>query len=381
MIHLNKLYIEPTSHCNFNCKMCFRGTWFNETPCDMPLLVFESILANLPDSVETVFFGGMGEPFFHKDILQMLRLSKSKGLNVEILTNGSLLTEALITELFQMRLNKLWISIDSLTCNSTSDCNTSNTAKASSNLGHPNTSQILENITLLNRMRARNGSSLKLGITFVVSKDNITELGNLPFFIDKYRINDVNISNLSPSDTSTNDIILYDRIISLSTGSDEFGSTRAHVNLPYMDYHLADVQKSVTALFEKMNFNLVVGNIPVPRRSRYCRFVNEGMCFVRSDGDVSPCMALLHNGTTAIGETDRRIFHHSFGNVKNNSLKDIWNSQEYEEFRTRVLNFEFSPCTNCGHCHLAEENLEDCYGNTAPTCGACLWSEGILSCP
>lgn len=203
MIHLNKLYIEPTSHCNFNCKMCFRSTWFDETPCDMPLHVFESILTNLPDSVETIFFGGMGEPFFHKDILQMLRLSKSKGLNVEILTNGSLLTEALITELFQMRLNKLWVSIDSLTCNSMVD--TSDTAGTSHNLGHPNTNQILKNITLLNRMRTRTGSSLKLGITFVVSKANVTELANLPFFIDKYHINDVNISNLSPAEENLED--------------------------------------------------------------------------------------------------------------------------------------------------------------------------------
>lgn len=370
MIHLNKLYIEPTSHCNFNCKMCFRHTWFDESPSHMNFADFETILSGLPSSVETIFFGGMGEPFYHPEILEMIQRTKSLGLNVEILTNGSLLSESVIEALIQMRLNKLWISIDSLQESATS-----------SEIGHPNEAQILQNMKLVNRIRRRTGSAMKLGITFVVSKINVEELARLPFFIDRYQINHVNISNLSPSDASSNDILLYNRLLSLSTGSDVFGETRCHVNLPYMDYHIPEVQQGVTSLFEKMNFNLEVGNIPVPRRSRYCRFVSEGMCFVRSDGNVSPCMALLHNGTTAIEDTNRTIYHHSFGNIKKDSLEHIWHSKEYTEFRSRVELFEFSPCTNCGHCQFPEENLEDCYGNVAPTCGACLWSEGILSCP
>ena len=27
---LRKLYIEPTTKCNLNCKMCFRHSWFDE---------------------------------------------------------------------------------------------------------------------------------------------------------------------------------------------------------------------------------------------------------------------------------------------------------------------------------------------------------------
>lgn len=353
--------------------MCFRNTWFDETFCDMPFELFEKTIRNLPSSVETIFFGGMGEPFYHKQILDMLRLSKSLGFHVEILTNGSILNEEIIKELFDMRLNKLWISIDSLL--------ETDSPQPDGELGHPNTAQILQNIVLLNRMRARTGSPMKLGMTFVVSKDNVAALRKLPYFIDKYQINDVNISNLYPANTDSNDSLLYNRLLSLSTGSDLFGETRPYVNLPYMDYDIPEVQQGITAMFEKMNFNLVVGNIPVPRRSHYCRFIQEGMCFVRSDGNVSPCMALLHNGTTAIGETNRTIYHHSFGNVKDDTLSTIWNTQEYVEFRKRVEAFEFSPCTNCGHCQLPEENLEDCYGNEKPTCGACLWAEGILSCP
>jgi hypothetical protein len=30
---------------------------------------------------------------------------------------------------------------------------------------------------------------------------------------------------------------------------------------------------------------------------------------------------------------------------------------------------------------LAEANLEDCLGNTAPACGGCLWAQGVIQCP
>ena len=57
---LEKLYIEPTSRCNLNCKMCFRKTWINEVAADMELFVFDRALQTMPDTVKTIFFGGMG---------------------------------------------------------------------------------------------------------------------------------------------------------------------------------------------------------------------------------------------------------------------------------------------------------------------------------
>ena len=38
---LKKLYIEPTSKCNLNCKMCFRNTWIDEKLSDMNLDIYK----------------------------------------------------------------------------------------------------------------------------------------------------------------------------------------------------------------------------------------------------------------------------------------------------------------------------------------------------
>ena len=80
---LKKLYIEPTTKCNLNCKMCFRHTWFEEPMCDLSLEDFRRAIDTIPKTVETIFFGGMGEPLFHKDILEMIRLAADKWKEVE----------------------------------------------------------------------------------------------------------------------------------------------------------------------------------------------------------------------------------------------------------------------------------------------------------
>jgi MoaA/NifB/PqqE/SkfB family radical SAM enzyme len=152
------------------------------------------------------------------------------------------------------------------------------------------------------------------------------------------------------------------------------------VSLPMMDTQLSDVREGLLGLYAS-DSNITFNGVPLLRRKRYCKFVEEGNAFVRQDGDVSPCMALLHSGVTYLEHNKRVIWHHAFGTVKTGRLDDIWNSPDYTDFRRRVRNFEFSPCVHCGGCDNRDDNKNDCLGNLKPTCGACLWSEGIISCP
>jgi len=70
------------------------------------------------------------------------------------------------------------------------------------------------------------------------------------------------------------------------------------------------------------------------------------------------------------------------GLVAFNAIFHIWNSKEYREFRERVQAFEISPCHLCGGgCHYLENNRGDCFGNTFPACGGCLWAKEIIQCP
>ena len=36
---------------------------------------------------------------------------------------------------------------------------------------------------------------------------------------------------------------------------------------------------------------------------------------------------------------------------------------------------------DCGWYDFSLANEEDCFGNAFPTCGGCLWSQGVIRCP
>ena len=188
---LRKLYIEPTTKCNLNCKMCFRHTWFDEPFCDLSLEDYRHVLATMPKTVETIFFGGMGEPLFHKDILTMIRLAAEAGAEVELLTNGTLLTEKMIHGILDAGLTRLWISIDDLETDSS--INAAADSRDAEHSGHNHSGLVLSNIRMLNKIRQKSLSSISLGITFVAMKSNVHQLSKLPFFIAQHLVDEVNV--------------------------------------------------------------------------------------------------------------------------------------------------------------------------------------------
>ena len=375
---LRKLYIEPTTKCNLNCKMCFRHTWFGEPFCDMPWEIFEKTLQTMPRSVETIFFGGMGEPLFHRDILKMVERAAETGADVELLTNGTLLTRPMIEGLIRAGLSKLWISLDDLDPVGNRDGGSDGSDFDHS--GHGHSGSVLRNIRELNRTRQAMGAAMGLGITFVAMKSNVHQLALLPFFTAQHLVDEVNISNISPTDENSQQEMLYTNLVTMYTGPGK-GSVLPTVRLPYFDMNIPEAAEGIRSLMAKQNFYLMYNDEPVNRKSGYCKFVREGMTFVRSDGQVAPCMAMLHNGYTWLSNVRRKISRCTFGDIHEQGLEEVWNSDRYRRFRAKFDDFDFASCIYCGHCEMFAENQEDCIGNDFPACGGCLWAEGVLNCP
>jgi len=124
---------------------------------------------------------------------------------------------------------------------------------------------------------------------------------------------------------------------------------------------------------------------PVPHDSdanvSRCRFIWEGAACIAWDGGVSPCIPLMHSYTCYVLRKQKAIQRYLLGTVEQEGIVDIWNSEAYREFRQKIMRFEFSPCVDCGGCELAESNEEDCFGNTFPVCGDCLWARNVIICP
>ena len=350
--------------------MCFRKTWIDESKGDMSLAVFNHILQDIPDSVTTIFFGGMGEPLVHTEIVAMVKKAASLGKNVELLSNGMLLSHKMSEALLHAGLSKLWISIDSL--------NSLEYAKIRQN---SNLELVTKNISMFNQARKELRSNAELALAFVVMRNNVAQLGQIPLFAARYGVSEVNISNAVPTSRESLQNILYQRVLDWNLGVESNQVALPKINIPMMNWRDSVVLAGLRDILSASLCEVSIAGQPIKRKRRYCRFVAEGQTLIKFDGHVSPCMALLHTAKTYWEDKERIVHHHSFGNVAEQGLGTIWNSEAYKSFRERVRSFEFSPCFQCSHCEDWQENKIDCFGNQKPTCGACLWAEGVITCP
>lgn len=365
---LSKVYIEPTTLCNLMCQTCVRNAW-EEPMGDMNIETFDKLIEQLKEfkDLQSVMFGGFGEPTFHKGILYMIGRVKSLGIKAEMVSNGTLLDEYMINGLFENKLDTLWVSFDG------SEKYTFEHIRKGANYNN-----VIESLYAIKKLNKINDHKIKIGITFVAMKENINNLSNLYNLARIIGASMISVSNVIPYSGDMISQTLFDRSVSLNDLTDPIA-----ISLPLIDVN--KYTKEPLYDFIKMNNNVSIMNNKIGTETSKCKFIKERCTFIRWDGMVSPCMGLLHTNVTypymMPSKIEREVKEYILGNLNDESLESIWNLEEYKNFRDKVDSFDFSPCLRCGPCNLAESNTEDCFGNTFPTCGGCLWAQGIIQCP
>lgn len=370
---LTKLYVEITTACNLDCIMCVRRAW-NEQIGTMPLGVFADLMeqvAALPRP-PVIHLSGYGEPMAHRHFLELVRLAKATGAKVEATSNGTLLDERMAASLLDLDLDRLVVSLDG--------------ASAASFEGireRASFQQVIDNLHTLKRLRMqRTGraggrhANPQLALAFVAMRENVADLDKLPRLANQLGAWEILVSNLVPHSAELEGEILYSRALTACA----YRASRwvPSLSLPKLDFN-TDTAGPIAGVFNS-TASLSMGGHSLSERNDYCRFVQEGFAAVRSDGEVSPCLSLLHDHPEYIRGRRKDVTHHSFGNIRREPLGEIWASPAYVAFRQQVRDFHFSPCTTCGGCERFPFNFEDCTGNGFPTCGGCLWAQGFVQC-
>jgi len=364
---LAKVYVEPTSRCNLNCRTCIRNSWA-ESQGHMSPETWERVMESLKalPSKPDVFFGGFGEPLMINNIAEMVAQAKSVAGKVELITNGILLTEERSRELIASGLDTLWISLDGATPESYADVR----------LGAA-LPQILENIQRISILRHETSRRPELGIAFVAMRKNIDDLPALIRMGPKLGISRYMVTNVFPYTEEMCKEMLYTRTVD---GVDSTPSPWApRIDLPRIDLDNASQEAIFQAIRNRQNVRW--NGVSLGQDRGRCPFIEKGAIAICWDGAVSPCLALMHNYNTFLHNRPRSVERHVVGHLADQDLNSIWNTAEYVDFRKRVDAFDFSPCTWCGGCSWSETNKEDCFANTFPTCGGCLWAQGVVQCP
>jgi MoaA/NifB/PqqE/SkfB family radical SAM enzyme len=105
------LYLETTNRCNLLCTTCPRTFETLEPPGDMSWELFTSIVDQFP-KIARVVLHGVGEPMMVRELPRMIRYLKDRGTYVLFNTNGTLLTRRKGKALVDSGLDELRISLD-----------------------------------------------------------------------------------------------------------------------------------------------------------------------------------------------------------------------------------------------------------------------------
>ena len=343
------LYLEITNRCNLNCPMCFKQSWIDEEG-DMEMSLFQKILDDVEEfrDLRMIYFGGIGEPLVHPEFMQMVRLARARGYAVGVSTNGFLITDELISQFIDLRVDIIYFSLDVIPLMPTQ-------------LGHEISEDTAEKLARLRDMKNKRGSDLPhVGVESVITMENYQHLFELASYIKQFEVQTMIFSNLLPSSKVFSDMIVYDGKVDLSD----------QLHQVYLKSR------------EDRGFLLRLPELFL-RTERHCDFIEKKTVIVRWDGEVAPCYRFLHSYPEVVYGREKWVSAMSFGNVRRESLKEIWTSRSYLWFRYLVAHFQFPSCTDCplvDACAYVKGTEMDCWSNM-PSCGDCLWARKIILCP
>jgi len=371
---LHRIYVEITNQCNLNCATCMRNVWDVELGT-MSSILFERVLEGIKtfSPKPEIFLGGYGEPLSNPECLTMIDLAKSLGLRVSLITNGTLLTEEISRQLVNLNLDMLWVSLDGASPECYTDIRLGNELPG-----------VIENLKYLRSIRFWTyGSSPwagqpQLGIAFVAMQRNIKDLATVIKLGTNLGAVEFSISNVLAHNRLLRTENLYLRSMN-QVASRHAQQWKPLVHMPRMDVD----DRTAAAMIDLLRCTnqLALFGSKLNQNVDRCPFIERGSLSIRWDGKVSPCLPLLYTHTYYLDDRERCSRAYFVGDLNVKNLPDIWYDPEYIALRDRLQSFAFSPCTYCNSCEMANDNLEDCYGNTTPACGGCLWAQGLIRCP
>lgn len=367
---LAKLYIEPTNQCNLSCRTCIRNGWEEAQFGFMEDQIFERAMegiSRLPKP-PLVFFGGYGEPLLHPQILKMVKRAKDIGCKVELITNGTLLDREMSLELIKAGLDRLWVSLDGITSEGYASLRPSSPFHL-----------VLENLRgfydLATGFRPFTLPRPALGVVFVATRANLHELPQAASFAARMGATRFLVTNVLPHTKEITKETLF------CSGLQEaaFEPSMFQLQLPRMDSW--ELARPAVASLLRSGFSLSLAGARLWEAHNSCPFVEQGSFVLGWRGEASPCLPLLYSHTQYLNEFERKCRGFLLGSLWDKGLEQLWLDKEHMLFRKKVREFVFSPCTLCGGCDLFESNEEDCFGNLHPTCGGCLFAQGVVRCP
>ncbi len=421
-----KLYLETTTRCNMQCGMCVKHAPNSSiVNRDFDPARFSRIESVLP-ALEALVLNGIGEPLLHPEIVALVARARElmpQTSWIGFQSNGCRLDRDIAEQLFAAGLDRLCISVD--------DEDTG--AMAAGRLLHlPVRRQ--SPLTLAREARDHLGAShVRLGAEIVLVRETVERLPALVARLVEEGADFILVTHLlayhreaeaqglfTPTTAESWEIYRKWRDLALRENIEIDSLTARTWIAPGndRDLRLQQFYREMLAQARKEGLWLNVKRmadwdeqemarlagflneaeavaaragveISLPplaaTTSRSCRFIEDEAVFVDAEGLVMPCHPLWHSHTLHMQGEAKHIHRRVFGSLADRELLDIWQSQDYRDFRKAARQYNFPFCHSCalGPCPdiigETEPFVNDCFGNAVP-CGHCLWCLDAVRC-
>lgn len=344
---LRKLYLELTADCNLDCAICYRRAW-TEPPSEMSAGTFARVVKAVrrESLLRTVVLGGIGEPTSSPLILEAL--SSFPGKDIVVTTNGIALDDSVLHSLAE-HASLVVISVDGL-------------EDAFKRIRGAELSSVVASVRKLTVLRAESGKEKpRIELQFVLSAMNSADLPGVVDLAADLGVGVLIVSHLLPQDAASAESVLYGRYEKEGT-RDLYERVRQRA-----------MRRGVSVLLPPLEL----------KTERRCSFVEDGACYIDARGDVVPCYRFSHDGTEFVFGREKKVLKHSFGNIADASLKSIWESPVYTEYRRTLIENRYPSCPDCDlleGCNMTADTTADCWSGS-PSCADCLWARGFMRCP
>ncbi|MBW1860549.1 MAG: SynChlorMet cassette radical SAM/SPASM protein ScmE, partial [Deltaproteobacteria bacterium] len=331
--------IDITNRCNLRCKYCYHFSGPGDVAEDLPAAEWLQFFEELNRcAVMNVTLAG-GEPFFRKDLKQLIEGIVENKMRFNVLSNGTLITDDMVEFLASTgRCDGVQVSIDG------SRPETHDACRGKGNFG-----KAMDGIECLQR----HGMPVQIRVT--VHRHNVRDLeGIAQLLLDQvglpgFSTNAASYMGLCKQNVEDVGLSTEDRTedVGLSTEDRTFAmDTLLKLNKRYNNRISANAGPlAEAAMWPEMERARRNGNETIPDRGRLtaCGCVMDKIA-VRADGVIVPCTMLSHI---------------ELGRINKDDLKEVWqNHPEMQKMRERqnipLSDFEF--CQGC-------EYINYCIGN------------------
>lgn len=317
--------LELTYRCNLNCSYCYVGKTKNIS--ELSTEEWFKIIDQIPSFRLITLVGG--ETLIRKDFKPILEKCLAKG-RVNIVTNATLFNDDLIKTFVDKKLLLLNVSIDGIG------------EKHDLARGHKGTfDKVITNLEKLNKAKENKKYPL-IDIKSVILKDNLDDLVEIYKLADYFKADFFTPAFLKESDLQQNANLREEF-------TEEFYKIHYPIK-PYFDMeHFEDVFRQIKELSKKSKttlrfypkFNL--GNELSGIKNFYSKAIN-----MRIQDIYDPCIYPWANILITPEGNIYPCLSYKIGNVKDSSIKEVWNNDKFREFRRQLKkNKMFTSCQAC----------------------------------